>query len=62
MMRAARTVPTAADYTAPFRFAGGTIDRVVVDVSGQRYIDHEAQVRGWFMIDWRSDRASGTSA
>jgi arylsulfatase len=39
------------DYTPPFRLTGGAIDRVVVDVSGQRYIDHEAQVRGWFMID-----------
>jgi arylsulfatase len=39
------------EYTAPFRFAGGTIDKVVVDVSGERYVDHEAQVRGWFALD-----------
>jgi len=39
------------DYTAPFRFTGGTIDRVVVDVSGDRYVDHEAQVRAGFAID-----------
>jgi len=39
------------DYTAPFPFTGGTIDKVVVDVSGQKYVDHEAQVRGWFMKD-----------
>lgn len=39
------------DYTAPFRFTGGTIDKVVVDVSGNRYVDHEAQVRAWFSID-----------
>ena len=39
------------DYTAPFRFTGGTIDKVVVDVSGERYVDHEAQVRGWFIND-----------
>ena len=32
-------------------FAGGTIDKVVVDVSGDRYVDHEAQVRAWFSID-----------
>ncbi len=38
-------------YTAPFPFRGGTIDRVVVDVSGDRYIDHEAQVRTWFSLD-----------
>jgi arylsulfatase len=38
-------------YDAPFPFAGGTIDKVVVDVSGERYLDHEAQVRAWFSID-----------
>ena len=43
--------PVTPDYTAPFRFTGGTIDKVVVDVSGERYVDHEAQVRGWFCID-----------
>ncbi|MGW6395201.1 arylsulfatase [Streptomyces sp. NPDC055103] len=43
--------PVTPDYRAPFRFTGGTIDKVVVDVSGERYTDHEAQVRGWFAID-----------
>ncbi|MGR6584966.1 arylsulfatase (plasmid) [Rhodococcus qingshengii] len=43
--------PVTPDYTSPFPFTGGTIDKVVVDVSGERYIDHEAQVRGWFMND-----------
>jgi arylsulfatase A-like enzyme len=38
-------------YQAPFPFTGGTIDKVVVDVSGDRYLDHEAQVRAWFSID-----------
>ncbi|MEZ5294692.1 MAG: arylsulfatase, partial [Ilumatobacteraceae bacterium] len=38
-------------YDAPFAFTGGRIDKVVVDVSGERYVDHEAQVRGWFLID-----------
>ena len=38
-------------YDAPFPFTGGTIDKVVVDVSGERYLDHEATVRGWFLID-----------
>ena len=38
-------------YRAPFRFTGGVIDKVVVDVSGERYVDHEAQVRGWFLLD-----------
>lgn len=39
------------EYQAPFPFTGGTIDKVVVDVSGDRYVDHEAQVRAWFSID-----------
>jgi arylsulfatase len=43
--------PVTPDYTAPFRFTGGTIDKVVVDVSGERFVDHEAQVRAWFMRD-----------
>jgi arylsulfatase len=43
--------PVTPDYVAPFRFGGGTIDKVVVDVSGERYVDHEAEVRGWFMLD-----------
>lgn len=43
--------PVAPDYPAPFRFTGGTIDKVVVDVSGQRYSDDQAQVRAWFSID-----------
>ena len=43
--------PVTPDYAAPFAFRGGTIDKVVVDVSGDRYVDHEAQVRAWFWID-----------
>jgi arylsulfatase A-like enzyme len=38
-------------YEAPFPFTGGSIDKVVVDVSGDHYVDHEAQVRTWFAID-----------
>ncbi len=38
-------------YEAPFPFTGGSIDRVVVDLSGDRYVDHESQVRAWFSID-----------
>ena len=39
------------EYAAPFEFTGGTIDRVIVDMSGDRYVDHESQVRAWFSID-----------
>jgi arylsulfatase len=39
------------EYQAPFPFTGGTIDKVVVDVSGEAYLDHEAQVRTWFSLD-----------
>jgi arylsulfatase len=38
-------------YDAPFVFTGGTIDKVVVDVSGDAYVDHEAQGRTWFSLD-----------
>jgi arylsulfatase len=45
--------PVTPDYAdrGVFAFAGGTIDKVVVDVTGQPYLDHEAQVRAWFSID-----------
>ena len=43
--------PVTPDYVAPFRFTGGVIDKVIVDVTGERYIDHEAEVRGWFIKD-----------
>ena len=38
-------------YEAPFPFTGGKLDKVVVDVSGEPYIDHEVEVRTWFAID-----------
>ena len=40
-----------ADYTAPFEFVGGAIDRVVVDVSGEPYIDHEQEVLAYLARD-----------
>jgi len=43
--------PVSPDYEAPFRFNGGTIDRVVVDVSGVLYVDHEKEVTAWLMRD-----------
>ena len=39
------------EYDAPFPFTGGAIEKVVVDVSGEHYVDHEARVIGWFMKD-----------
>jgi hypothetical protein len=39
------------EYTAPFEFAGGTIDKVVVDVSGEKFVDHEKTVMAWFAMD-----------
>ena len=37
--------PVTADYpgTAPFAFAGGTINRVAIDVSGEPYVDLERE-------------------
>jgi len=39
------------EYVAPFPFTGGKIDKVVMDLSGDHYVDHEAQVRGWLLKD-----------
>ena len=39
------------DYEAPFELTGATIEKVVFDVSGEHFVDHEAQVIGWFMKD-----------
>ncbi len=39
------------EYESPFPFTGGSIDRVVVDLSGDAYVDHESKVRAWFSID-----------
>ena len=43
--------PVSRDYTVPFAFAGGTIERVVVDVSGDAYVDHEKEVLAWLARD-----------
>jgi arylsulfatase A-like enzyme len=43
--------PVTADYSAPFTFAGGTIERVVVDVSGEHYVDHEKEVLAYIARD-----------
>ena len=39
------------DYAAPFAFTGGTIDRVVVDVSGDPYVDHDKEVLAYLARD-----------
>jgi len=39
------------EYPAPYAFTGGTIEKVVMDLSGEHFVDHEAQVIGWFMKD-----------
>ena len=49
--RSPTTSAPSPEYDAPFPFTGGTIEKVVVDVSGEHYVDHEAQVIGWFMKD-----------
>ncbi len=40
-----------ADYPAPFPFVGGRIDRVIVDVSGDHFVDHEKQVLAYIARD-----------
>ena len=39
------------DYRSPFRFTGGTIDRVVVDVVLPAHVDHEKEDAAWLMWD-----------
>jgi arylsulfatase A-like enzyme len=39
------------DYDAPFAFSGGTIERVVIDVSGEQYVDHEKEVLAYIARD-----------
>jgi arylsulfatase A-like enzyme len=43
--------PVSADYKAPFPFTGGEIDRVIVDVSGDHYVDHEKEVLAYLARD-----------
>ena len=39
------------EYQSPYPFTGGRIDKVVVDVSGDRYLDHEARVNAYLSMD-----------
>ena len=43
--------PVTPEYTAPFAFTGGTIDKVVVDVSGEKFVDYDKTVMAWFAKD-----------
>jgi arylsulfatase len=43
--------PVTTEYSAPFAFTGGSIDKVVVDVSGDLFVDHEKRVMAWFAKD-----------
>ncbi len=45
--------PVTPDYAdrGTFAFTGGTIEKVVVDVTGDHFVDHEAQVRAWLLKD-----------
>ena len=43
--------PVSQSYQAPFVFTGGTISRVVVDVSGEPYADAERQLAVAFAKD-----------
>jgi arylsulfatase len=43
--------PVSRSYSAPFEFTGGTIARVVVDVSGAPYTDAERQFATAFAKD-----------
>jgi arylsulfatase A-like enzyme len=43
--------PVSADYAAPFPFTGGEIDRVVIDVSGDHYVDYEKEVLAYLARD-----------
>ena len=38
-------------YAPPFEFTGGMIERVIIDVSGDDYVDHEKEAQAWLMRD-----------
>ena len=41
----------SSTYEGAFPFTGGTIDRVVIDVSGDHYVDHEKEVLAYLARD-----------
>jgi hypothetical protein len=40
--------PVSGDYESPFPFVGGVIKQVIVDVSGEPYVDLEKEAVGAF--------------
>ena len=46
-----RGSPISPEYLPPFEFEGGEIVKVIVDVSGEPYVDYEMQVRAWMALD-----------
>ena len=43
--------PVTPAYRPPNAFRGGTIERVIVDVSGDVFVDHEKEVAAWLARD-----------
>ena len=43
--------PVSPEYVSPFAFTGGSIDRVIVDVAGEPFMDYEKEARAWIMKD-----------
>ena len=43
--------PVTPAYRPPIAFRGGTIERVIVDVSGDAFVDHEKEVAAWLARD-----------
>jgi arylsulfatase len=39
------------DYLPPFTFTGGAIERVVIDVGGEPFSDHEKELQAWLARD-----------
>jgi arylsulfatase A-like enzyme len=46
-----RGSPVSPEYEPPFDFEGGEIDKVVIDVSGEPYVDYELQLRSYLALD-----------
>ena len=43
--------PVSPDYAGQYAFTGGTIVRVVVDVSGDHFVDHDNEAQAWLLRD-----------